>query len=403
MVIVKKRVAAYCRISSNSKEQQTSGNAQVKYYINLLYNNDDYIIVGIFYDVGSGIRTKNRKNYLRLKKIIENDGIDILFCKSLVRISRDSLELIKFIRLLIESDVVVNEGGKMIYDLKDKMFNYEIYAAIYQWESQIKSDAIKWAYKRGFENGSVYMTNLYGYSSKNNNIKIIEYQANIVKEAFSLYLEGMSEYEIAKSFENKGYINKSGKTSWSYLKIRDMLTNEKYVGQTIGPKTYSKDIITGRRYVNDCFNQYLLEGNHPQIISKTIFDEVQRKMKDSKTNGYRKRKDETALARKIICGECGAFYIRKTYLNRDKSVRVYMWKCSKANRKHCKKSMSFHEEYIIDKIIVFLKEENYNVVYKEKNVKDENIKYLIDKYIEKIEINESSIIIFLEAKIIGKC
>ena len=102
----------------------------------------------------------------------------------------------------------------------------------------------------------------------------------------------------------------------------------------------------------------------------------------------------TALERKIIYGECGAFYIRKTYLNRDKSVRAYMWKCSKANRKHCKKSMSFHEEYIIDKIIVFLKKENYNVVYKEKNVKDENIKYLIDKYIEKIEINESSIIIF---------
>ncbi|MFQ7798402.1 MAG: recombinase family protein [Coprobacillus cateniformis] len=352
---MKKRVAAYCRISSNSKEQQTSGDAQVMYYINLIYNNDDYIVIGIFYDVGSGLRTKNRKNYLKLKNIIENNGIDILFCKSLARISRDSLELIKFIRLLIENDVVVNEGGKMIYDLKDKMFNYEIYAVIYQWESQIKSDAIKWAYKRGFENGSVYMTNLYGYSSKNNNIKIIEYQANIVKEAFSLYLEGMSEYEIAKSFENRGYINKSGKTSWSYLKIRDMLTNEKYIGQTIGPKTYCKDIITGKRYVNDCFNQYLLEGSHPQIISKTIFDEVQRKIKDNKTNGYRKRKDETALARKIICGECGAFYIRKTYLNRDKSVRTYMWKCSKANKKQCEKSMSFHEAYIIDKIIEFLK------------------------------------------------
>lgn len=79
---MKKRVAAYCRISSNSKEQQTSGDAQVMYYINLLYNNDDYIVIGIFYDVGSGLRTKNRKNYLKLKNIIENNGIDILFCKS---------------------------------------------------------------------------------------------------------------------------------------------------------------------------------------------------------------------------------------------------------------------------------------------------------------------------------
>ena len=81
VVIMKKRVAAYCRISSNSKEQQTSGDAQVMYYINLLYNNDDYIVIGIFYDVGSGLRTKNRKNYLKLKNIIENNGIDILFCK----------------------------------------------------------------------------------------------------------------------------------------------------------------------------------------------------------------------------------------------------------------------------------------------------------------------------------
>lgn len=56
--------------------------------------------------------------------------------------------------------------------------------------------------------------------------------------------------------------------------------------------------------------------------------------------------------------------------------------------------MSFHEAYIIDKIIEFLKNKNCKVVYEEKSVKDENIKYLIDKYIEKIEINESSIIIF---------
>ena len=71
-----------------------------------------------------------------------------------------------------------------------------------------------------------------------------------------------------------------------------------------------------------------------------------------------------------------------------------MWKCSKANKKQCEKSMSFHEAYIIDKIIEFLKNKNCKVVYEEKSVKDENIKYLIDKYIEKIEINESSIIIF---------
>lgn len=129
-----------------------------------------------------------------------------------------------------------------------------------------------------------------------------------------------------------------------------MLTNEKYTGQTIGPKTYSKDIITGKRYVNDCFNQYLLEESHPQIISKTIFDEVQRKIKDNKTNGYRKRKDDTSLSRKIICGECGSFYIRKTYLNRDKSARAYMWKYSRQIENNVKSLCPFMKNILSIKL-----------------------------------------------------
>jgi len=247
-MIIKKRVAAYCRVSSKLDEQKSSIQIQIDYFQKLLIKNSEYILVDILYDTCSGLRTHNRPGYLKLKSLIENDEIDIFFCKSLSRASRDTLELIKFTRLLIDKNIILNEGGRFIYDLGKRRFEYELLAAFYQYEIEVKSDALKWAYKIGFERGDVYMTTLYGYKSVKNNIMVIDYEAIIVKEAYNLYLDGKSDYEIARIFEEQKYLNKSGNVDWSYRRIRDMLTNLKYTGDSIGPKTYSTNIISGKRY-----------------------------------------------------------------------------------------------------------------------------------------------------------
>lgn len=322
-----------------------------------------------------------------------------MFCKSLSRISRDSLELIQFIRLLIDKEILLNEGGRFVYDLRNRMFEYEISAALYQYEIENKSKAIKWAYKRGFERGNVYMTRLYGYSSKENNIEVITSEAEVVRKTYQLYLQGYSETKIAELFNENGYLNKSGKVDWSYKRIKDILTNIKYTGATIGPKTYNKNLLTGKRYLNDCFNQYYFNESHEGIISRDIYDKAQEFRQKSLTNGVRKRQTETSLSRKIICGECGSYYRRKVYYNRDKTIRSVEWKCSRACKKKsdCQESKAFQEKYVLEQIFKQLSEDNIHTPGIDNfNVNNMTIKNILDRYLEKIEVVKDKLIVYLK-------
>ena len=59
----KLRVAAYCRVSTDSDEQATSYDAQVEHYTNYINNNSEWDLAGIFADDGiSGTNTKKRGN-----------------------------------------------------------------------------------------------------------------------------------------------------------------------------------------------------------------------------------------------------------------------------------------------------------------------------------------------------
>ena len=81
-----KKVCAYCRVSTDLEEQQTSYSSQIKYYSEHIKSNPNYEFVGIYADEGiSGTQVKHRTEFMRMIEDATSDMIDIIFTKSISR------------------------------------------------------------------------------------------------------------------------------------------------------------------------------------------------------------------------------------------------------------------------------------------------------------------------------
>ena len=99
--INKIRVAAYCRVSSDSADQLNSFMAQMRYYENFLENSKTETLVGIYADEGiTGTRMDKRDDFQRMLKDCRKGKIDRIIAKSISRFARNTKECLTVIREL---------------------------------------------------------------------------------------------------------------------------------------------------------------------------------------------------------------------------------------------------------------------------------------------------------------
>ena len=112
----KLNVAAYCRVSSESDEQQNSYQVQIEYYTNYILSNPEWNLVDIFADEGiSGTQTKNRTEFNRMIRMCKKKKIDLILCKSTSRFSRNTVDCLDNVRLLKSLSIGV------IFEKKDTL------------------------------------------------------------------------------------------------------------------------------------------------------------------------------------------------------------------------------------------------------------------------------------------
>ena len=96
-----KRVAAYCRVSTNSADQQNSYNTQVRYYTRYIKSRTEWTLVDIFADEGlSGTSSEKRENFQRMITMCELKQIDLVVTKSVSRFARNVKETLEYVRKL---------------------------------------------------------------------------------------------------------------------------------------------------------------------------------------------------------------------------------------------------------------------------------------------------------------
>lgn len=389
----KLRVAAYCRVSTSGPAQLRSLEIQIKTYKKMIRSHTNWIYAGVFYDIESGLRIRGRTGLDKLLKKAAKGKIDYIITKSISRVSRDTLEVLKIIRFLRERGINMHfENEKLDSINADKEFEITLRGMLAQDESRNTSENIQWGFQRKFEKGDIFTKykNFMGYDCVDGEIVIVPEQAKAVRKIFDLYLQGLSLGQIKVYLESQEIKTVTGKGIWNAKTIQRMLTNEKYKGDTMLQKTFTKDFMTGKKSKNiGQRNKYYVKDSHPAIISAEEFDKVQEEMakrarvvnKDDGTveSSTSKYNGKYLLGNLLVCGDCGASYRRRT--ERGKVV----WRCSTRIEKGkdvCSNSPTLDEGWIQDALGAAVCQDG---VYDETTIRNE---------VNKIQVFDAFILFF---------
>jgi DNA invertase Pin-like site-specific DNA recombinase len=331
----KLRVAAYCRVSTDSEEQASSYEVQVAHYTNFITNNPEWELAGIYADDGiSGTSTKNREAFNRLIKDCMDNKVDRIITKSISRFARNTLDCLKYIRQLKEKHIPVFFEKENIDTLDSKgEIMLTIMASLAQQESQSLSQNVKLGFQYRYQQGELTINHkrFLGYTKDEAGHLIIEpTEAEVVKRIFKEYLEGSSLIQIARNLEADGILTGAGNKKWAGTTVKGILTNEKYMGDALLAKTHTVDFLTKKRVKNNgIVPQYYVENSHEPIIPKTLFlqvqEEITRRANLKNKKGAITYSSKYALSGITYCGKCGEIYRRLHWNNRGKKSIV--WRC----------------------------------------------------------------------------
>ena len=315
------RVAAYCRVSTDHEDQETSFEAQQAHFNTLISNNPNWELVGIYADEESGTRALKRENFMRMIADCEAGAIDMVLTKSISRFARNTLDCLQYIRMLKGMNIPIfftkenintmDAGGEVLIT---------IMASIAQQESASISQNVQIGVRYHYQEGKVCsgVHKLLGYNrTPDGSLEIVPEEAAIVQRIFRDYLDGYSPKHIAERLKAEGVNGDKTtvggtvfKRNWNCQGIEYLLQNEKFSGDLLLQKYYTVDFLTKKVAPNyGQLPQYYVENSHTPVIPKEVFQQVQAEMA-RRRHHWRDFKyvHKSPLSNKVICGKCDLPY-----------------------------------------------------------------------------------------------
>ena len=335
----KLRVAAYCRVSTDSEEQINSYKNQLAFYTEKINSKAEWKFAGVYADEGiTGTSMKHREDFKRMLRACREGRIDLILCKSVSRFGRNSVDVLRTIRALRERGIGVMFEKEAV---DTRTMNSELILAFHSAFSQSESESIsgnvRWGLRKAYENGTIQIgPNLYGFRrEKDGPVLVDEEKAAVIRQIAQWFLDGDSLHTIADKLAQRHIPSPKGKDTWSTVTLRSLLTNEKYKGDALLQKTYRPSLFSDRAVQNDGdLPKYYVEGVLPRIIEPEVFDRVQEELAKRGAKRPTSEKAKTpfgrysgkyALSTLVVCGKCGALYRRVTWYR--KGEKQIMWRC----------------------------------------------------------------------------
>ena len=355
------RVAAYCRVSTDSEEQLSSYENQLSYYTEKIMKEPGWSMAGVFADEGiTGTSTCKRKEFLRMIRQCRQGKIDMILAKSVSRFARNTVDTLNFTRELRSLGIpVIFEEQNINSIYPESEFLITLHGAFAQAESESTSSRVRWGKQQAMRSGHVTINykNLLGYEKgPDGKPAIVPEQAETVRFIYDRYLAGDSIREIKAALEGREIPTVSRKKEWMASHIRSILTNEKYCGDVLRQKTFIQDCISKKVIPNTGqLPKYLIQNHHEGIVSRETFDAVQLEMarrnakagdmRKSTPTGRGKYSGKHVLSNLLFCGECGTAYRRCVWTQRG--VKRPVWRCVSRldyGKKFCTQSPTLDEE-----------------------------------------------------------
>lgn len=323
------RVAAYCRVSTDDEDQIKSYNSMVKYYTELIKNNNQWIFAGVYADKAiTGTKVDKREDFQRLIQDCMDGMIDMVIAKSLPRFARNTLDTLKYVRMLKEKGIAVYFEVEKINTMKDGEFLMTILSSVAQQEVENTSAYVKKGLKMKMKRGELvgFQGCLgYDYDVATKSLSINEEGAKTVRYIFDRYVSGAGSTMIARELNEQGITTIKG-NPWTTSSVMGIINNEKYKGDILLGKTFTVDPISKRRLENlGEEDRFYIRDHHQPIVSEETFARAQeiRERRNggrkSPTPGKREKYSrQYAFSCMLECGFCGSSLSRRRWHSNSK-------------------------------------------------------------------------------------
>lgn len=362
-----KRVAAYCRVSTDSEEQYTSYTNQMKVYTEMINANKEWEFAGLYADEGiSGTKADKRPQFKKMIDDCYKGKIDYIITKSVSRFARNTVECLKYVRILKAKGIGIYFEEQQLDTIKtDSELYLVIYAGFAQSESESISKNITWTYRKKFEEGSPVFQykKLLGYRrGSDGKPEIVPEEAEVVERIYTMYLAGSTPEVISKTLQAENLEFENKHFTFTKQMIMGILQNEKYSGDSILQKTITVDPIDKVRKKNEGeAPMWLVENSHPAVITREMFNKTQEELSRRRAITPVSKKTSLtstgkysryALKDVLVCGECGTRYRRVTWSKKGKKKVV--WRCCSRldyGTKYCTDSITIEETKLHQAIV----------------------------------------------------
>lgn len=339
---LRRRAAAYARVSTDHEDQSSSCSAQIEYYTKYITERDDLEFVRVYVDEGiSGTSTAKRTGFRQMINDALAGEIDLIITKSVSRFARNTVDGLSTIQLLKANNVECYFERENIrtFDGKAELL-LSIMASIAQEESRSVSENCLWGQRKRFADGKVTVPfkRFLGYDrAEDGSLAVNPEQAETVRKIYRLFLDGMSPYGIAKLLTERNIPAPGGKKVWYKATIISILSNEKYKGDALLQKVFTTDYLTKNKKRNEGeLPQYYVEGDHEAIVSAETFEQARKELerRSKKNTGEAENAgtgtDEIMLS-KLFCGECECEYSARTLYSTQR-YRKNVFQCGSGHK-----------------------------------------------------------------------
>ena len=286
--VIRKRVAAYCRVSTDSEEQLGSLENQMEAFRHQVALHDDWELVNLYTDEGiSGTSIRHRAGFQQMIADCRAGKIDYIITKSISRFARNTVDCLNYVRELQAMGVQLffeKEGIDTAESISEMLLT--VMAAFAQEESRSISENVKWGMRKRFEEGREPRIPIYGYRHTEEEMYIIvPEEAAIVKEIFTRFAHGEMPGDIMQDMIARNVPPPAG-DCWKPMQLTRMLRNEKYTGDVVLQKHYIESHLTHKEVKNRGeVPLYHIHNAHPAIIDRHLFAQAAAvmRMRDVKT------------------------------------------------------------------------------------------------------------------------
>jgi len=360
-----KKVCAYCRVSTDNEDQQTSYKSQIEHYSEQIKNTPNCKFVGIYADEGiSGTQIKNRIEFQRMIDDALNGKIDIIIAKSISRFARNTMDTLKYCRMLREHNVDVYFEKENIHTLEmDSEMFLTLYSAFAQAESESTSMNVKLGVRAKMKRGEIINgSTCYGFdwNKETKELEINEEQAEIVRKVFNWYIDGLGTRKIARKLNDLGIPSCKG-TKWCQSAIRRIISQEKYTGDLLQQKYYVTDPLTHKEVTNKGEKEkYYIKDHHKPIVSREIWNKANeiaksrfQKFVDTDRPYIGQYKALYSFSNKIECCSCHQTFVRRTGNKKKDGTQNIYWACTSRQEKTslCRNSR-FLRDNVLEEIFI---------------------------------------------------